>query len=69
MLHIIIYAIVPIFVVMIAGFIAGKKGAFSGKDAKAFNKVVLDFALPAAPFSFRLSMQAVRCSCAISSYR
>lgn len=50
MLHIIIYAIVPIFVVMIAGFIAGKKGAFSGKDAKAFNKVVLDFALPAALF-------------------
>lgn len=50
MLHIIIFAIVPIFVVMIAGFIAGKKGAFSGKDAKAFNKVVLDFALPAALF-------------------
>lgn len=50
MLHIIIYAIVPIFVVMIAGFIAGKKGAFSGTDAKAFNKVVLDFALPAALF-------------------
>ena len=66
MLHIIIYAIVPIFVVMIAGFIAGKKGAFSGKDAKAFNKVVLDFALPAALF---VSIVDVRCSCAISSYR
>lgn len=50
MLHIFIYAIIPIFVVMIAGYIAGKKGAFSGKDAKAFNKVVLDFALPAALF-------------------
>ena len=35
---------------MLAGFIAGKKGAFSGTDAKAFNKVVLDFALPAALF-------------------
>ena len=50
MSHIILYAIVPILVVMLAGFIAGKKGAFSGTDAKAFNKVVLDFALPAALF-------------------
>lgn len=48
--HIIIYAIVPIVVIMLAGFIAGKKGAFSGDDAKKFNKVVLDFALPAALF-------------------
>ncbi|MDE7125359.1 MAG: AEC family transporter, partial [Muribaculaceae bacterium] len=50
MLHIILYAIVPIFVVMAAGYIAGKKGAFSGDDAKKFNKVVLDYALPAALF-------------------
>lgn len=50
MTHIILYAIVPILVVMLAGFIAGKKGAFSGADAKKFNKVVLDFALPAALF-------------------
>lgn len=50
MLHIILYAIVPIIVVMLGGYIAGKKGAFSGTDAKAFNKVVLDFALPAALF-------------------
>lgn len=48
--HVIVYAIVPIFVVMAAGFIAGKRGAFSGDDAKKFNKVVLDFALPAALF-------------------
>lgn len=48
--HVIIYAIVPIVVVMIAGYIAGKRGAFSGDDAKKFNKVVLDFALPAALF-------------------
>ena len=45
MLHVILYAIVPIIVVMSVGFIAGKKGAFSGGDAKAFNKVVLDGAL------------------------
>lgn len=50
MLHIILYAIVPIVVIMLAGFIAGKKGAFDGDDAKKFNKVVLDFALPAALF-------------------
>ncbi len=48
--HIILYAIVPIIVVMLAGYISGKKGAFSGDDAKKFNKVVLDYALPAALF-------------------
>lgn len=48
--HVIIYAIVPIVVVMLAGYIAGRRGAFSGEDAKKFNKVVLDFALPAALF-------------------
>lgn len=50
MTHIILYAIIPIIVVMLAGYISGKKGLFGGKDAKAFNKVVLDFALPAALF-------------------
>ncbi|MCM1518030.1 MAG: AEC family transporter [Pseudoflavonifractor sp.] len=48
--HVILYAIVPIIVVMLAGFISGKKGIFSGEDAKKFNKVVLDYALPAALF-------------------
>ena len=50
MLHIILYAIVPIVVVMLAGYISGKKGIFSGDDAKKFNTVVLDYALPAALF-------------------
>ncbi|MCC8120263.1 MAG: AEC family transporter [Bacteroidales bacterium] len=50
MLHIILYAIVPIIVVMLAGYISGKKGIFSGADSKQFNKVVLDYALPAALF-------------------
>lgn len=50
MVHIILYAILPIIVVMLAGYISGKKGVFSGDDAKKFNKVVLDFALPAALF-------------------
>ena len=35
---------------MLTGFISGKKGIFSGEDAKKFNKVVLDYALPAALF-------------------
>ncbi len=48
--HVILYAIVPIIVVMLAGFVSGKKGIFSGDDAKKFNKVVLDYALPAALF-------------------
>lgn len=50
MLHIILYAIVPIIVVMLAGYLSGKKGVFNEADAKKFNKVVLDFALPAALF-------------------
>lgn len=48
--HILLYAIVPIFVVMLAGYLSGKKGIFSGEDAKKFNKVVLDYALPCALF-------------------
>lgn len=48
--HVILYAIVPIIVVMLAGYISGKKKIFSGDDAKKFNKVVLDYALPAALF-------------------
>lgn len=48
--HIILYAIVPIVVIMLAGYISGKKGVFTGDDSKKFNKVVLDYALPAALF-------------------
>jgi len=48
--HVILYAVVPIIVVMLAGFISGKRGVFSGEDAKEFNKVVLNYALPAALF-------------------
>lgn len=48
--HVILYAVVPIIVVMLAGFISGIRGVFSGEDAKKFNKVVLNYALPAALF-------------------
>lgn len=48
--HVILYAIVPIIVVMLVGYIAGKRGSFTGQDSKKFNKVVLVYALPAALF-------------------
>lgn len=48
--HVILYAIVPIIVIMLVGYISGRRGVFSGNDAKKFNKVVLDYALPAALF-------------------
>ena len=35
---------------MLAGYISGRRKIFSGDDAKKFNKVVLDYALPAALF-------------------
>ena len=50
MSHIILYAIVPIVVIMLVGYISGKKGVSIGDDSKKFNKVVLDYALPAALF-------------------
>lgn len=50
MSHIILYAIVPIVVIMLVGYISGKRGVFNGDDSKKFNKVVLDYALPAALF-------------------
>lgn len=50
MAHIILYAIVPIVVIMLLGFVSGKRGVFTGEDSKKFNKVVLDYALPAALF-------------------
>lgn len=50
MLHIILYAIVPIVVIMLLGYISGKRKVFDGEDSKKFNKVVLDYALPAALF-------------------
>ena len=48
--HIILYAIVPIFVIMLLGYYSGKCGSFTGADARILNKVVLNYALPAALF-------------------
>lgn len=48
--HVILYAIVPIVAIMLLGYVSGKRGVFTGEDSKKFNKVVLDYALPAALF-------------------
>lgn len=42
--------LIPIFVVMILGYLSGKKNVFQEDQARIFNKLVLDFALPAALF-------------------
>lgn len=48
--HILLYAIVPIFVIMELGYYSGKAGSFTGENARTLNKVVLNYALPAALF-------------------
>ena len=50
MVHIILYAIVPILVIMLLGYYSGKTGSFTGEQARTLNKVVLNYALPAALF-------------------
>ncbi|MEG2347531.1 AEC family transporter [Cetobacterium somerae] len=50
MWDIIMKDIVPIFVIMLLGFYAGKTKAFNQDNARSFNKLVLNYALPAALF-------------------
>lgn len=42
--------LVPIIVIMLVGYISGKRHVFEPDQARVFNKLVLDFALPAALF-------------------
>lgn len=42
--------LVPIFVIMLVGYLSGKNGAFTDKNAQSLNKLVLNYALPAALF-------------------
>ncbi|WP_392565290.1 AEC family transporter [Utexia brackfieldae] len=42
--------LLPIFVILLLGYIAGKRSSFSEDNAQAFNRLVLDYALPAALF-------------------
>ena len=50
MIQILIKDILPIFVIMLLGYAAGKKGVFKTEDSKVLNKLVLTYALPAALF-------------------
>ncbi|KNC08614.1 transporter YfdV [Klebsiella sp. RIT-PI-d] len=42
--------LLPIIVIMLLGYISGKRQAFSEDQARALNKLVLNYALPAALF-------------------
>lgn len=42
--------LILIFIVMILGYVSGKKNVFQEDQARIFNKLVLDYALPAALF-------------------
>ncbi len=50
MWNIILTDLVPIFVIMILGFISGKKKEFTAENARSLNTFVLNYALPAALF-------------------
>ena len=50
MIDILIKDILPIFVIMFLGYLAGKEGVFKTEDSKVLNKLVLTYALPAALF-------------------
>lgn len=50
MWNIILTCLVPIFVIMGLGYAAGKTHAFTGDNARILNKLVLNYALPAALF-------------------
>lgn len=50
MIDILIKDILPIFVIMFLGYMAGKEGVFKSEDSKVLNKLVLTYALPAALF-------------------
>lgn len=43
--------LIPIMVVMLIGYVAGKANTFQASQAQIFNKLVLNFALPAALFT------------------
>ncbi len=47
---IILTDLVPIFVIMILGYVSGRRNAFSAENSRSFNKLVLNYALPAALF-------------------
>ncbi len=50
MWHIMLSDLIPIFVIMILGYVSGKRKEFSAQNAQSLNQFVLNYALPAALF-------------------
>lgn len=50
MLNIMLTDLVPIFVIIILGYVSGKKGEFNAANARSLNQFVLNYALPAGLF-------------------
>ncbi len=50
MWHILLTDLIPIFFVMLLGYAGGKRDVFTEEHSRAFNKLVLNYALPAALF-------------------
>ncbi len=50
MLKIILTDLLPIYIIMILGYIAGKRKVFQPGTSRSFNKLVLNYCLPAALF-------------------
>lgn len=66
MLNIMLTDLVPIFVIMILGYVSGKKGEFNAANARSLNQFVLNYALPAGLF---VSIVKARPSQAVSDTR
>jgi len=60
MFNIFMADLLPIIVIMALGYVSGKRNVFTEDQAKAFNKLVLNYALPAALF-VSLVRQIGRC--------
>ncbi len=50
MWNIMLTDLVPIFVIMILGYVSGRRGEFNAENARSLNQFVLNYALPAALF-------------------
>lgn len=50
MWNIMLTDLVPIFVIMILGYVSGRRGEFNAQNARSLNQFVLNYALPAALF-------------------
>lgn len=50
MWNIMLTDLVPIFIIMILGYVSGKRGEFNAQNARSLNTFVLNYALPAALF-------------------